>query len=82
MRATTVKVEGELLDELNRSKPVNVSLSAFVRSILEREVLRRKLGDAAEKYVKFLEKAPDERELLAEWESADLVTPPGSRRRR
>jgi len=82
MSATTIKVEGELLDELNRSKPVNVSFSAFVRSILEREVLRRKLGESAEKYAKFLEKAPDERELLAEWESADLVTAPRVRRRR
>jgi hypothetical protein len=82
MGATTIKVEGKLLDELTRAKPSNLSLSAFVRVILEREVLRQKLGDAAEQYARFLEKTPQEREWLSEWERTDLASPPKSRRRR
>ena len=82
MRATTIKVEGELLDQLYRAKPANVSLTTFVRSILEREVLRARIEDATARYAQFLEKSPDERDWLAEWESADLASPPKTRRRR
>ncbi len=82
MRATTIKVEGELLAELNRAKPANVTLTAFVRSILEREVMAARLGEAADRYAEFLEKSPDEREWLSEWERADLASPPKARRRR
>jgi hypothetical protein len=82
MGATTIKVEGELLTELNRAKPANVSLTAFVRSILEREVLRARLGDAAERYAQFLDSSPDERAWLEEWEGADLTSAPTARRPR
>lgn len=81
MRATTIKVEGELLAELNKAKPADVTLTAFVRSILEREVMSAKLGEAADRYTAFLEGSPDEREWLSEWERADLAAPPKRRRR-
>lgn len=81
MRATTIKVEGELLAELNRAKPANVTLTAFVRSILEREVMSAKLGAAADRYAAFLEGSVDEREWLTEWERADLAAPAKRRRR-
>jgi hypothetical protein len=81
MRATTIKVEGELLAELNKAKPANVTLTAFVRSILEREVMSAKLGAAADRYASFLESSADEREWLTEWERADLAAPPKRRRR-
>jgi hypothetical protein len=80
MRATTIKVEGELLAELNKAKPANVTLTAFVRSILEREVMSTKLDVAADRYAAFLETSPDEREWLRRWTSADLATPPKRRR--
>lgn len=85
MRATTIKVDGELLAELQRAKPANVTLTAFVRSILEREVMAARLGEAADRYARFLEDSPDEREWLSAWERADLASPPNGpkgRRRR
>ena len=82
MRATTIKVEGELLDELEKKKPDSQSLSSFVRSILEKEVVRRKMVDAAERYADFLRNRPDEREWLEEWERSDVDRPASRRRRR
>ena len=82
MRATTIKVEGELLDELEREKSDSESLSSFVRSILEKEVVRRKMVDAAERYADFLRNRPDEREWLEEWERSDVDRPASRRRRR
>lgn len=81
MKATTIKVEGELLEDLQRSKPPSQSLSAYVRSVLEQEVLRRKMADAAERYADFLREHGDERAWLEEWDAADLVRPPKRRRR-
>jgi hypothetical protein len=81
MSATTIKIEGELLDALNRARPRDQSLTAFVRAILEREILRRKLDEAAQKYAEFLSESPEEREWLTDWEEADLATPPKRRRR-
>jgi len=82
MRATTIKVDGELLADLQRAKPSNVTLTAFVRSILEREVVATRLAEAADRYARFLADSPDEREWLSEWERADLASPPKGRRRR
>lgn len=76
MKATTVKVEGTLLEELERAKPVEQSISAYVRSILEREMRRRKMAEAGERYAQFVRDSADERGWLAEWESADLENPP------
>ena len=53
MKATTIKVEGELLRELERAKPASQSLAAYVRSVLRREVLRQKMAAVAERYTAF-----------------------------
>lgn len=82
MPATTIKVEGQLLEDLNRPKPANVSLTAFVRSILEREVLRTRLADATERHASFLNESPEEQEWLGQWQRADLASPPRRGRRR
>ena len=50
MKATTLKVDGEQVRELERSKPASQSVSAYVRSVLQREVLRQKMGAVAECY--------------------------------
>lgn len=80
MKATTVKVEGALLEDLERHKPGNQSLSAFVRDVLAREVRRLQMEDAAVRYTEFLAREPGEREWLAAWDSADLVRPPKRKR--
>jgi hypothetical protein len=81
MKATTVKVEGELLEELNRVKQPSQSLSAFIRSVLRREVMRHKMAAAAEEYAQFLRDDENERSWLDEWDRADLASPPARRRK-
>lgn len=80
MKATTVKVEGPLLVELERHKPKHQSLSAFVRDVLAREVRRLQMEDAADRYSEFLAREAGEREWLTAWDSADLIRPPKRRR--
>ena len=81
MKATTIKVEGELLRELERTKPPSQSLSGYVRALLRQAVLRRTMAEAADRYAEFLRETPDERAWLDEWASTDLAGPPRRRRR-
>jgi len=73
MKATTIKVDGSLLVELERHKPKDQSLTAFVREVLAREVRRLQLEEAADRYAGFLARERREREWLAEWGDS-LVT--------
>jgi Arc/MetJ family transcription regulator len=82
MKATTIKVEGDLLEELERRKPPTQSLSAFVKSVLRRDLLRRRLADAAHRYAEFVAENREEKSSLEKWEAADLVAKPSTRRRR
>src|SRR5437762_2289008 len=50
MKATTIKVDGDLLRELERTKPPSQSLSAYVRSLLHQAVVRRDMAEAADRY--------------------------------
>jgi len=81
MKATTIKVEGELLKELESCKPPSQSLSAYVRSVLQQEILRRKMTTAADQYAAFLREHAEERAWLEDWDTADLARPPKRRRR-
>ncbi|TME71281.1 MAG: hypothetical protein E6I48_14020 [Chloroflexi bacterium] len=81
MKATTLKVDGEQVRELERSKPASQSVSAYVRSVLQREVLRQKMGAVAECYTELVREKPDEKAWLEEWTRADLThRPPRSGR--
>jgi len=75
MKATTIKVEGELLRELSRTKPATQSISAYVRLVLKQEVLRRKMTEAAEQYAKFLHESSDERASAAVMARIDEALP-------
>ena len=79
MKATTIKVEGELLEELERAKSPTESLSAYVRKVLIKDLQRKKLVQAATAYQEFLEGNPEEQFWLKEWDEADLGTPPQRR---
>ena len=81
MKATTIKVEGDLLKELEATKPASQTLTGYVRSLLERELRRQKMAAAADRYAAFLRETPEERVWLDEWVKADLVKPPRRRRR-
>ena len=76
MKATTIKIEGELLKELEQAKPGSVSLSAYVREVLRKDLRRRKLAQAAVSYQEFLAANPEENSWLKEWDAVDLAAAP------
>ncbi len=82
MKATTIKIENPLLDELNEIRPSKKSLSAYVKEVLEQDVRRKKMREAAEQYGQFLITNPEEKTWLEEWESSDLASPPRRKRRK
>lgn len=75
MSATTVKLEDGLLKEIRAVKPPRQSLSAFVREAVERDVMRRRMKEAAERYRALIEQHPEEAAELEAWEAAPLATP-------
>ncbi|MBI4211807.1 MAG: hypothetical protein HY540_04135 [Deltaproteobacteria bacterium] len=82
MKATTIKVENPLLDELQAIKPTEQSLSAFIRDILDGEIRRVKLIHAADQYTDFLSKHPEEAECLSRWEEAPLGDAPRQKKKK
>jgi hypothetical protein len=81
MKATTIKIEGELLLELEKDKPQSLTLSAYVREVLRKDLMRRKLAQAAQSYEEFMAAHPEETSWLREWDEADLSSTPKRRRR-
>jgi hypothetical protein len=81
MKATTIKLEGALLQELEKDKPQSLSLSAYVREVLRRDLMRRRLSRAAASYEEFMAAHPEEKSWLREWDEADLSSAPKRRRR-
>ena len=49
------------------------SISAYVRSLIEREHRERRLREAAQAYEEFLADHPAEREAMEVWEAAPLT---------
>lgn len=82
MKATTIKIEGNLLREIDAACPPTKSLTAFVREVLSQDLKRRRMAEAASRYEAFLSEHPDEREWLTQWETANLVRPLKKRMRR
>ena len=62
--------------KVNQIKPGNCSFSAFVRTILTKEVQRRHLQEAALHYEQFLQENPDEQGELEAWHDAPLTKAP------
>jgi predicted transcriptional regulator len=81
MSASTVKLEADILRRIDAVKPRNQTLAAYVREALERDVLRRQLRTAAERYQAFLSENVEESQELEEWERAPLATAPRRARR-
>ena len=81
MKGTTIKLEGELLAELERAKPESQSLSAYVREVLSKDLRRRKLAQEAVSYEEFLAANPEEKAWMRAWDEADLASSPRRGRR-
>jgi hypothetical protein len=80
MKATTVKLEGELLAAIERAKPSGESVTSFVRTVLRKSLEQDKIREAANTYIAFVASHPEEQQWMDEWERADLTTPPAERR--
>ena len=76
-----MKLEGDLLEQLKAVKPESMSVSAFVREVLERDIRQRKMASASSEYRNFIESNPEKKRWLREWEKADLIAPPKGKRR-
>ena len=76
MRATTIKLEGKLLEDIEAAKPAGRSVSAHVRWVLQKDLDRRQARDAATRFRAFLDAHPEEQAWLADWDAADLAAPP------
>lgn len=82
MSATTVKLDGKLLEAIAAVKSKKQTLSAYVREALERDLRRQQMREAAETYMALLRTNPAERAAMDEWEAAPLATTPRTRRQR
>ena len=82
MKATTIKLDGELLAELERAKPPGASVTSYVKDTLQKSLNAARLREAAVAYRAMTDKDPEERALLAEWDAADLVSAPKQGRSR
>ena len=76
MKATTIKIEDPLLGELEKAKPASQSISSYVREVLENDLKRHKVAEAAVQYEAFVAAHPEEREWMSDWDKADLSHPP------
>jgi hypothetical protein len=76
MKATTIKLEKPLLDQIYELMPKGKSLSKFVKEVLQKEVNRSKMVQAASEYNSFLAENLEEASLESDWEKADLSTDP------
>jgi len=81
MSATTIKLEGELLDLIRRTKPASVSVTSYVRKILEANIQQSEMVSAARQYQSFLKKDKTENIAMEEWETASLDQPPSRKRK-
>ena len=81
MPATTVKLEGALLKQIQALKPRQQTLASYVREALKGDLKRRRLAHAAQQYHAFLSANPAEREELSQWSNAPLATAPRRRKR-
>ena len=76
MRATTIKLEGKLIEDIEAAKPAGRSVSAHVRWVLQKDIDRRRAREAAARFRAFIDAHPEEQAWLADWGGVDLAAPP------
>ena len=74
-KATTIKLDGELLEELERNKPKGTSVTSYVKAAVRKSLNETCLRESAAEYIAMTEADPAEKALFDEWQSADLSSP-------
>ena len=82
MKATTIKLEGPILEELMAFKRPDQNLTALVRELLKAQIHRSKMARAAEEYTAFMRENAEESMELDAWASAPLDREPSVRRKK
>jgi hypothetical protein len=82
MKATTIKLEGSILEELMAFKRPDQNLTALVRELLKAQIHRSKMAQAAEEYTTFLRENKGEAIELDDWAFAPLDREPSARRKK
>ena len=80
MKATTVKIEGELLAGIEAARKPGQSVASYVRRALQRDLERRLARDAAAAFKEFVDTHPEEKRWLDVWDGADLASQPDGAR--
>lgn len=80
-KASTIRLDGDILKSIALVKPDSQSLSSYIREVVEGDVRRRQLREAGQRYRQFLEQNPGEAAWLNEWAEADLDRVPESSNR-
>lgn len=73
MTATTIKLEGDIFQEVRQIVRDKQSITSFVRQSVQAELKRIRMREAAVQYQDFLQKNPAEAHDMALWEAADLA---------
>ncbi len=76
MSANTVKLDAALLREIAQVKSDDLTLAAYVRDALWRDVRRKQMRRSAEIYQTLLRDNAAERKLMDDWEAAPLAVEP------
>ena len=76
MKATPVKIEGELLEGIEAARTPGQSVAAYVRRVLQRDLERRQARAAAAAFMEFVATHPEEKRWMNDWDSTDLASPP------
>ena len=82
MKATTIKLDGSILEELMAFKRPDQNLTALVRELLKAQIHKSKMARAAEEYTAFLRENTEEFMELDVWASAPLDREPPVRRKK
>jgi hypothetical protein len=82
MKATTIKLDGSILEELLAFKRPDQNLTALVRDMLKAQIHKSKMARAAEEYTAFLRENTEESMELDAWASAPLDREPPVRRKK
>jgi len=81
MKATTIKLDGWILEELKSFKRPDQNLTALVRQLLKEQIHRAKMAQAAEEYTAFLRENPGEAAEMDAWSRVPLERNPPARRK-
>ena len=82
MKATTIKLDGSILQELMAFKRPDQNLTALVRELLKAQIHRSKMARAAEEYTAFLRENAKESKGLDAWASTPLDREASLRRKK